>query len=58
MADTDKENEKHEELYREYEEEDTEENFEWKCRLLGIMQQYPEAFDMGKNNNRNDDTIE
>ena len=45
--DSEKENEPYEIEGAEVEEEEGEGNFEWKCRLLDIIQQYPEVYDLG-----------
>ena len=44
--DSEKENEPYEIEGAEVEEEEEEGNFEWKCRLLDIIQQYPEVYDL------------
>ena len=44
--DSEKENEPYEIEGAEVEEEEEEGDFEWKCRLLDIIQQYPEVYDL------------
>ena len=44
--DSEKENEPYEIEGAEVEEEEEEGNFEWKCHLLDIIQQYPEVYDL------------
>ena len=44
--DSEKENEPYEIEGAEVEEEEEEGNFEWKCCLLDIIQQYPEVYDL------------
>ena len=44
--DSEKENEPYEIEGTEVEEEEEEGDFEWKCRLLDIIQQYPEVYDL------------
>ena len=44
--DSEKENKPYETEGAEVEEEEEEGDFEWKCRLLDIIQQYPEVYDL------------
>ena len=44
--DSEKENEPYEIEGAEVEEEEEEGDFEWKCCLLDIIQQYPEVYDL------------
>ena len=46
--DSKKENEPYEIEGAEVEEEEEEGNFEWKCHLLDIIQQYPEVYDLAQ----------